>query len=78
MKQGKTLFYYYIIILIPCREACAISDPDNGEVIITGGMDHRKLVSVYSEAGWQRDLTSLNQGRKLHACGSYVNGGKKV
>ena len=25
-----------------------------------------------------RDLTSLNQGRFSHACGSYVNGGKKV
>ena len=35
-------------------------------------------MSVYSEAGWQRDLTSLNQGRHNHACGSYVNGGKKV
>ena len=35
-------------------------------------------VSVYSEVGWQRDLTSLNQGRRQHACGSYVNGGKKV
>ena len=60
------------------REACAIPDPDNGEIIITGGMDHRKLVSVYNEAGWQRDLTQLNQGRKLHACGSYFNGGEKV
>lgn len=37
-----------------------------------------KTVSVYSELGWQRDLTSLNQGRRYHACGSYVNGGKKV
>ena len=60
------------------REACAIPDPDNGEIIITGGMDHRELVSVYNEAGWQRDLTQLNQGRKLHACGSYFNGGEKV
>ena len=37
-----------------------------------------KTVSVYSEAGWQRDLTPLNQGRFNHACGSYVNEGKKV
>ena len=37
-----------------------------------------KTVSVYSEAGWKRDLASLNQGRSSHACGSYVNGGKKV
>ena len=57
-------------------------------MIITGGMqtdengvqknDALKTVSVYSEAGWQRDLTSLNQARTVHACGSYKNGGKKV
>merc|ERR1711934_1074409 len=47
-------------------------------VIITGGKDNRNLVSVYSEAGWQRDLASLNQGRTFHACGDYVNGGKKL
>ena len=58
--------------------ACPIPDPDNEEVIITGGYHAMKIVSVYSKAGWQRDLTSLNQGRRYHACGSYVNGGKKV
>ena len=57
-------------------------------MIITGGMetdengiqknDALKTVSVYSEAGWQRDLPSLNQQRQVHACGSYKNGGKKV
>ena len=42
-------------------------------------MSTLKTVSVYSEAGWQRDLASLNQGgRYQHACGSYRNGGKKV
>ena len=59
--------------------ACGISDPDNEEIIITGG-EHpaTNRVSVYSENGWQRDLASLNQGRNYHACGSYRNGGKKV
>ena len=76
--QSFDLDYILSFIILFFRQACAIPDPDSEEVIITGGMDHRKLVSVYSEAGWQRDLTSLNQGRKLHACGSYVNGGKKV
>ena len=37
-----------------------------------------RTVSVYSEAGWQRDVASLNQGRFIHACSTYINGGKKV
>ena len=72
------MFIRFKLFLFSDREACAIPDTENEEVIITGGMDNRRLVSVYSEAGWQRDLASLNQGRKLHACGNYVNGGKKV
>ncbi len=58
--------------------ACAISDADKEEVIITGGASTRTTVSVYGEAGWQRDLAPLSQGRLWHTCGSYVNGGKKV
>ena len=72
------MFIRFKLFLFSDREACAIPDTENEEVIITGGMDNRRLVSVYSEAGWQRDLASLNQGRKLHACGNYINGGKKV
>ena len=55
-------------------------DPDNEEVIITGGNygDTETKVSVYSEAGWKRDLAPLNHGRRWHACGGYINGGKKV
>ena len=66
------------MLFICDRHACAIPDPDNEEVIITGGVYTLKTVSVYSEAGWQRDLASLNQGRYWHGCGSYTNGGKKV
>ena len=60
------------------RYACAISDPDKEENIITGGRGTETKVSVYKESGWQRDLAPLNQGRQHHACSSYVNGGKKV
>ena len=60
------------------RAACAISDRDKEEVIITGGRETMTTVSVYNEAGWQRDLASLIQGRQAHGCGSYVNKGKKV
>ena len=76
-----------INLLSPCnllrldtcvRFACSISDPDNNEVIITGGDNNRKKVSVYNELRWQRDLAPLNQERSYHGCGSYRNGGKKV
>ena len=49
------------------------------EVIITGGERARTLVSVYSEAGWQRDLAPLTgMGRSDHACSSFTNAGEKV
>ena len=35
-------------------------------------------VSVYSESGWQRNLTKLTQGRYGHACSSYTQAGEKV
>ena len=55
--------------------ACAIPDPDNEEVIITGGSYTMTTVSVYSEAGHQRDLADLRQGRSMHACSSFTIGG---
>ena len=66
------------LLSISIRESCGIPDPDNEEIIITGGWPGERTVSVYSEDGWQRDLTSLNTARKSHACGSYVKAGKKV
>ena len=80
MTQGYIFYEIFNTIFISGRFACAIPDPDNEEqLIITGGKDTLKTVSVYKEeAGWQRDLTPLNQGRYAHACGSYVHGGKKV
>ena len=65
--------------------SCAITDPDNDEVILTGGFDDNLTgdtlytrVSVYREDGWNRDLASLVTGRRMHACTSYTHGGKKV
>ena len=61
------------------RNACSIPDPDKEEVIITGGFYKRTIVSVYSEAGWQRDLARLpGKGRKKHACSSFTHAGEKV
>ena len=68
-----------IQILTVCdyfSRACAI--PDEDTVIITGGEDTMKTVSVYSVEGWQRNLPSLNTGRRDHACSSYWSGERKV
>ena len=54
------------------RFACAIPDPVNEEVIITGGLDTRTRVSVYSKAGHQRDLADLREGRESHACSGFI------
>ncbi len=53
-------------------------DNDMKEVIITGGAYTMTSVSVYSEAGWQRDLANMTQGRYIHACSSFTHAGEKV
>merc|ERR1712066_331703 len=58
--------------------ACAIPDPDNEEVIITGGYYTKTTVSVYNKAGHQRDLANLNAGRRSHACTSFIYQDTKV
>ena len=60
------------------RNACAIPDPDNEELIITGGTHTMSTVSVYREDGWVKDLASLGVGRRGHGCARYIKGGKKV
>lgn len=59
------------------RDACAISDPFNKEVVITGGHTSSS-VSVYSEAGWQRELAQLTQKRDKHACSIFIHAGEGV
>ena len=60
------------------RSACSIPDPDQEEVIITGGVYTMTTVSVYSEDGWQRDLAEMTQGKYYHACSSFTHAGEKV
>jgi len=55
------------------RDACAIADPDNMTVIITGGSYYEETVSVYGLDGWIEDLPPLNVGRKDHACTSFIS-----
>ena len=58
--------------------ACAIPDPENNELILTGGWGQGQKVSVYGESGWKRDLPSLNIGRFNHGCTSFIQNGKWV
>ena len=63
------------------RGACSIPDPDNREVVITGGSGNTRTytkVSVYNEKGWSRNLNDLKDGRNNHACTSFIHEGKKV
>ena len=69
--HSRTLFIFV-------RSACAIPDPDNEELIITGGWDTMTKATVYNEDGWQRDLPSFSEGRRHHACSSFLNKEKKV
>ena len=68
----------YLCHFFSDRGACAIPDQDTGEVIITGDSDSGTLVSVYSEAGWQRELAPMMEYRKHHACSSFTHAGEKV
>ena len=82
IRQGRTIHLanknIVVTLFPPVRYACSIPDTDNEEVIITGGKDTTTTVSVYNEAGWQRDLAQLTQGRYDHACSSFTHTGEKV
>ena len=54
------------------RRACAIADPENEEVIVTGGYHTLTKVSIYNKNGHQRDLPDLSKGRSEHACSSFI------
>ena len=60
--------------LLTLRDACAIADPENMTVIITGGSYTPETVSVYGLNGWIEDLPPLHVGRKDHACTSFISG----
>ena len=58
------------------RHACSI--PLGDHVVITGGFFTRTTVSKYEESGWVKDMPSLNQGRWLHGCTSFMSAGQQV
>ena len=75
-----TIFFFLNFIYYLVSAACAMADLDSDELIITGGVDIKKRVSVYNKDGHQRDLADLNQGRESHACSIFEgsNGDGKV
>ena len=58
------------------RQACAIGLGQT--VVVTGGeaasspVHSSRRVTEYGTAGWLRDLPSLTQARRSHACSSYT------
>ena len=70
--------YSYEFNFISNRRACAIADPQNEEVIVTGGYHTLTKVSIYNKNGHQRDLPDLSKGRDEHACSSFIYDQTKV
>ena len=52
---------------------CGFADDDDDAFIISGGDDNPTKVSKYNKDGWIEDLPSLNVGRELHGCGTYLD-----
>ena len=53
------------------RRACAIELEE--VVVLTGGVETLTRATVYTDAGFLRDLPPLNHERHNHGCGHYVN-----
>ena len=56
--------------------ACSIEFDD--KVVVTGGHYTERRVSVYNIGGWVEDLPELNEGRRNHGCGYYVDNSDRI
>ena len=54
------------------RKACAIEDPWENSLILTGGSSSNR-VTKYFQNGTFVDLPTLNFAREEHACGIFLN-----
>ena len=52
-------------------------DPIEEMLFVTGGFE-MNTVSMYTAEGWQLDLPDLVEGRKKHACTSFLSGDSRV
>ena len=59
------------------RDACGIVDPIEEMLFVTGGHE-MNTVSMYTAEGWNLDLPDLVEGRKKHACTSFMSGENRV
>ena len=58
------------------RRHCAIEFQN--EVIITGGQDDPRGVSVYNIDGFKENLPNLVNGRYLHGCSYFTNNNNDI
>ena len=59
------------------RDACGIVDPIEEMLFVTGGHE-MNTVSMYTAEGWNLDLPDLVEGRKKHACTSFMSWENRV
>ena len=70
-------WHWVVITDFYFRFSCAINL--GSSVILTGGRDTLTTVSQYNETGWEKDLPTLQTGRKYHGCAYFINSeGSKV
>ena len=62
--------------LVNFRDSCAISDPRNEVLYLTGNYysSYSKKVSQYGPQGFLADLPELITGRAYHACAGFYDG----
>ena len=60
------------------RYACAIPDPDDASVVVTGGAYTLNTVSRYNRSGWMEDLANITLGRRSHGCAGFMKDGEMV
>ena len=60
------------LVTLYFRWACGIEFAD--QVIVTGGLATKKIVSIYNVDGWVQDLANLNEGRYGHSCSHFTSG----
>ena len=58
-------------IILEYRNACSIQLEE--VVIVTGGNEAMTQATAYNSDGFLADLPALNQGRRGHGCGHFIN-----
>ena len=54
------------------RKACAIEDPWDNSLILTGGSSSTRVTKYFQNETF-KDLPTLNLAREEHACGIFLN-----